>query len=110
MIGEDHWIRDQEGSIIRLQPREVEVRDIAVVEKLITVFCNKLGPGFGYHEMKLRLVQPVGAAQGTLALSKGKTYSGAIAQSQLEEARLTDGSEASRRHIHTCWARAEKLG
>src|SRR6478672_10372084 len=63
MIGEDHWIRDQEGSVIRLQPRKVEVRDIAVVEKLIAVFRNKLGPGFGYHEMKLRLVQPVGPTQ-----------------------------------------------
>ena len=63
MIGEDHWIRDQEGSIISLQPRKVEVCDIAVVEKLIAVFGNKLGPRFGHHEMKLRLVQPVWPAQ-----------------------------------------------
>ena len=53
MIGEDHRIPDQKGSIIRLQPRKIEVRDIAIVEKLRAVFRRKLRPRFGHQEMKL---------------------------------------------------------
>ena len=53
MIGEDHRILDQEGSIIRLQPRKIEVRDIAIIEKMLAVFRRKLRRRFGRQEMKL---------------------------------------------------------